>query len=197
MINQGAIHLLAAALSARLRPAKSAAGYNSALDLSIVALLHGAIVRRNFGMGLPELEARILSRKTGAEEIPELLHHSPEYGRGEFHVSAAGEREHDSELARGEPRALPFRSEGSPGHYPHQAAEGNRGLCAAVLVDDRTAGRGGEARSGAVPASTESEGRCRAAEGLSRNITEDGSHGIRVSARILVYGCDLGGAEVR
>ena len=98
--------------------------------------LYGAIFRRNFGMGLPNLEAGFLSGQAGAEEISGTLRHAAQYGRGELHFPATGERNHHPELAARHARAFSFRGQGASGHHAHQAAEGDRRFCAAISGDD-------------------------------------------------------------
>src|SRR5436190_13894560 len=63
-------------------------------------VIDGATVRRHIGMGLSQLEARVLSRQTAAEKFPAVLRHATQRRRGEFHLSAIGERNHRSEVDR-------------------------------------------------------------------------------------------------
>src|ERR1700747_1838336 len=86
--------------SRRSRPhARSAPRYNPGLfSRALESRHHGATLRRNIRMGLPDLEARLLSREAGSEEIPGILRHQAQHGGGEFHLSPTRKRNDDSEL---------------------------------------------------------------------------------------------------
>src|ERR1700676_4093611 len=115
-------------------------------------------------MGLSNMEARFLSAEGGTEEIPESLRDATKHSRSEFYFSSTGQRIDDPELAAKYARALSFRRKGPSGHHSHQAAQGDRRLCAAISGDHRTAGRGGQAGACAVSASAKPEDGCRFTE---------------------------------
>src|SRR5204862_7348770 len=74
-------------------------------------VIDGATVRRHIGMGLSQLEARVLSSQTSAEEFSAVLRHPTKRGRGEFHFSAAGERDYGPEVDCRNTGRLPFHRE--------------------------------------------------------------------------------------
>src|SRR5579864_3825904 len=117
-------------------------------------------------MGVSELETRLLSRETGAEEIPRPLRNEAEYGRSEFHFPAACQRDDHPKLDAGDAGAFSFRSQGAPGNHAHQTAEGDAGFCASISRHNRTAGRSRQAWARTVSATSQSEGRCGTAQGL-------------------------------
>src|ERR1700747_2918743 len=84
----------------RSRPhARSAPRYNPGLfSRALESRHHGATLRRNFRMGLPDLEARLLSREAGPEEIPGILRHQTQHSGSKFHLPPAGKRNDHSEL---------------------------------------------------------------------------------------------------
>src|SRR5258708_31173604 len=83
-------------------------------------------------MGLPDMEARFLSRETCAKEISELLRIETECRRGQLHVPPAGKRDDCPELDRRNPRALSLHHQGAPGSHTYQAPE-ERGRIPATL----------------------------------------------------------------
>src|SRR5436853_336130 len=86
-------------------------------------VIDGATVRRHIGMGLSQLEARVLSSQTSAEEFSAVLRHPTKRGRGEFHFSAAGERDYGPEVDCRNTGRLPFQRESPPSHYSYQTSE--------------------------------------------------------------------------
>src|SRR5947209_3272487 len=128
-----------------LRLRISAARYNrdlvtysspSATIADTAAILYGRTLRRNFGMGLSELEAGLLSRETGPEEVSRLLLDTAQYCRSKLHVPATRKRDHGPELDSGHARGLSLRREGASGNHAHQAAEGDGRFHPAISDDD-------------------------------------------------------------
>ena len=83
-------------------------------------------------MGLPDVEAGLLSGEAGTEEISWALRYSAQHRRSELYVSATGERNDHPELDWRNSCALSLWRESASGHHPHQATEGDRRLCAAL-----------------------------------------------------------------
>src|SRR5882724_182451 len=79
--------------------------------------IHGAILCGDFGMGLSNVEAGILSREAGAEEISGTLRDAAQHSRGQLYVSTARQGNDDPEVAARYARALQIWSEGAPGDY--------------------------------------------------------------------------------
>src|SRR5947199_10035052 len=77
-------------------------------------------------MGLSELEARFLSGETGASEISVLLHHAPQYGRGEFHLSAIVERHQRPEMDPRNARQVSLRHKCPPSDHAYSADKESR-----------------------------------------------------------------------
>src|SRR5262245_31243575 len=110
-------------------------------------------------MGLSQLEAGLLSAEACAKEISELLCHSAECGRSEFHLPATGEGIHSAELAGGNSRGIPFHSESPPSHHPHQTTEGNGRFPSTLSRNHRAAGERRTIGSGPVSTAAQSESR--------------------------------------
>src|SRR3981081_1311680 len=74
-------------------------------------------------MGLSNMEARLLSRETGAKEVSELLRIETECCRSQLHFPPVGKRDDRPELDRRNPRAFSLHHQSAPGAHAHQAAE--------------------------------------------------------------------------
>ena len=131
---------------------------------------YGATLRRHLRMGLSKLEARLLSRETRAEEIPQLLRHEAECRRGQLHLSPVGERNDHPELDRRNSRALPLHHQSAPGPHAHQAPEGRRRIPEALSRHSRSAGARQASGPDALPASAQFQSRPGGAVRISEHL---------------------------
>src|SRR5947209_20084472 len=93
---------------------------------------HGATFYRNIRMGVSELAACVLSRKAGPEKISLLLRDAVEHGRGQFHLPAASQRNHNPELDGADSAEFPLCGQSAPGNHAYQAVEGGGGFRPAI-----------------------------------------------------------------
>src|SRR5437879_3198172 len=89
---------------------------------------HGSTPCRNIRMGLPELEAYFLSRKTSSDKIPDALLHPTEHGRSQPNLPPTAERNYGAKMDYPNARAFSLRHQGAPGDHSHQAFEKYRRL---------------------------------------------------------------------
>src|SRR5271168_260787 len=129
-------------------------------------------------MGLSNLEARFLSRKTDAEEISDFLRFATERRRGQLHVPPARERDNRPELVSRNSRTLSLHHQSAPGAHPHQAPEERGRIPAAISRHTRSFGAGKTSRSSALPTAAKFQSRSGGASRLSENLAANGAHGI-------------------
>src|SRR5207302_3743302 len=79
-------------------------------------------------LGVPAMEAGVLSRQTSCSQIPGLLRQSIEFSRTELHVSPLPHREIAGGLDRFHARGFPICRESAPEHHARQAPERFRGV---------------------------------------------------------------------
>src|SRR5271169_7042613 len=136
-------------------------------------------------MGVSNLEARILSRETSSEKIPEFLRLEPECRRSQLHLPPISERDDRPELDRRNPRPFPFHHQSASGSNPHQAPE-ERGRIPATLSRHAGSFRACKApRPGALSTPAKLQSRSGGARRVSRNSAAKCARGIRIPPRIL------------
>src|SRR5690348_4632841 len=123
-------------------------------------------------MGLPDMEAGLLSTKAGPKEISRPLCYPVERRRGQLHISTAGQRNNGAELACGNARDISIHYQSASGHHAHQAIEGDRGFLASLPRNDRTACSSGETWTSFVPATSQSESRRGSVENVFAGVAE-------------------------
>src|SRR5882724_10989812 len=109
-------------------------------------------------MGLPELEARVLSGEAGAEEVSELLRVETERRRSQLHLPATGEGNDCSELDRRHSRSLSLHDQSPSGAHPYQTAERCGRISEALSWNSRRAGTRRTPRPPPFSASAEFQG---------------------------------------
>src|SRR5579862_2122969 len=97
---------------------KNARRYNSRLAPKIS---HGSTLRRHLGMGLPELEAGFLSRKTRAGKVSAALFRSVERRRSELYFSPVVERNHRAKVDQRNASNVSLQRESASSHHTYQA----------------------------------------------------------------------------
>jgi len=79
--------------------------------------------RRDIGMGLSQLETRVLSRQTAAEEFPAVIRHPLNAVEVNFTFRQLVKEDHRPEVDRRNPGRLPFQVKAHQVHYSHQTSE--------------------------------------------------------------------------
>src|SRR5690348_8995747 len=88
------------------------------------------VSRGHVGMGVPAVEAGVLSGEAAAKRLPEVLFNAAQHRRGELHLPADAERKDHCRMAGADTGAVPLRGEGPSGHHALQSPERRAGAAA-------------------------------------------------------------------